>query len=517
LSSKTSSSSDKNVVDRRRKRSASSVLVRHLRQRIPDAGDTAVFEPELMYRYAESNRNAFISMPLLAFAVAVVASGYVGFTVALWWFLITSLSHGLLSAICYRYMKAAHEEGLTPTWRWMFLVAQVLIAFCWSVFALYSCSSCTGQAANTYSTLQFATIMVLQAITMIMSYGFGANLLVTSAPPTIVLSLRYLLTYDPAHMLMGAIVLGSQIFFSLMADRFKMSVISILAHKAEKETLIAELETAKSMSEEARRRAEEANLAKSRFLATMSHELRTPLNAILGFSEVMQAEVLGPIKNETYKEYVTDIHNSGKHLLNVINEILDLSRIEAGRHELQEEPIRLVHVVSEAIHMVQLRAKNKGIILSSHYEDNLPQIWADERSVRQITLNLLSNALKFTPSGGNVWVKVGWTTSGGQYLSVKDTGPGIPEEEIPIVLSTFGQGSIAIKSAEQGTGLGLPIVQALMHMHDGKFEIKSRLREGTEVIATFPRTRVLEVMRPVPATPPHAKRRSILSSKKSVA
>jgi two-component system, cell cycle sensor histidine kinase PleC len=482
LSKETSSTSDKNIVDRRRKRSASSVLVRHLRQRIPDAGDSSVFEPELMFRYAESHRNAFISMPIFAFVVAAVASGYVGFTPALWWFLITSLSHGLLAAICYRYMRVAHEEGLTSSWRWLFLTAQILIAFCWSVFALYGCSNCTPEGSDTYSTLQFATIMVLQAITMIMSYGFGANLLVTSAPPTIALSLRFLMTYDPAHMLMGGVVLGSLIFFSLMADRFKMSVISILAHKAEKETLIAELETAKSMSEEARRRAEEANLAKSRFLATMSHELRTPLNAILGFSEVMQTEVLGPISNPTYKEYVTDIHNSGNHLLNVINEILDLSRIEAGRHELQEEPI-----------------------------------WADERSVRQITLNLLSNALKFTPSGGNVWVKVGWTTSGGQYLSVKDTGPGIPEEEIPIVLSTFGQGSIAIKSAEQGTGLGLPIVQALMHMHDGKFEIKSRLREGTEVIATFPRTRVLEVMRPVPANPNRGPGRSILPKRKTVA
>jgi two-component system, cell cycle sensor histidine kinase PleC len=517
LSKESSTTSDKNIVDRRRKRSPSSVLVRHLRQRIPDAGDSSVFEPELMFRYAESHRNAFISMPIFAFVVAAVASGYVGFTPAVWWFLITSLSHGLLAAICYRYMRIAHEEGLTPTWRWMFLTAQILIAFCWSIFAIYGCSNCTPEGSDTYSTLQFATIMVLQAITMIMSYGFGANLLVTSAPPTIALSLRFLLTYDPAHMLMGGVVLGSLIFFSLMADRFKLSVISILAHKAEKETLIAELETAKSMSEEARRRAEEANLAKSRFLATMSHELRTPLNAILGFSEVMQTEVLGPINNPTYKEYVTDIHNSGNHLLNVINEILDLSRIEAGRHELQEEPIRLVHVVSEAIHMVQLRAKNKGIVLTTQFEENLPQIWADERSVRQITLNLLSNALKFTPSGGNVWVKVGWTTSGGQYLSVKDTGPGIPEEEIPIVLSTFGQGSIAIKSAEQGTGLGLPIVQALMHMHDGKFEIKSRLREGTEVIATFPRTRVLEVMRPVPATSNRSSGRSILPKRKTVA
>ncbi len=119
--------------------------------------------------------------------------------------------------------------------------------------------------------------------------------------------------------------------------------------------------------------------------------------------------MLGPIGNPSYKEYVADIHNSGKHLLNVINEILDLSRIEAGRQELQEESIRLAHVVEEAHHMVQLKAKNKGINIVSQFEDNLPLIWADERAVRQITLNLLSNALKFTPTGGTIWLKVGWT------------------------------------------------------------------------------------------------------------
>jgi two-component system cell cycle sensor histidine kinase PleC len=118
--------------------------------------------------------------------------------------------------------------------------------------------------------------------------------------------------------------------------------------------------------------------------------------------------------------------------------------------------------------------------------------------VRQIVLNLLSNAIKFTQRGGEIEVKVGWTAGGGQYVSVRDNGPGIPEEEIPVVLSSFGQGSIAIKSAEQGTGLGLPIVQALVHMHEGTFDLKSKLREGTEAIATFPRSRVMETLPPIP-------------------
>lgn len=144
--------------------------------------------------------------------------------------------------------------------------------------------------------------------------------------------------------------------------------------------------------------------------------------------------------------------------------------------------------------MMGLRARNKGLSIVEQYEENLPKIWADERAIRQITLNILSNAVKFTPTGGTISVKVGWTAGGGQYVSIRDTGPGIPEDEIPIVLSRFGQGSIAIKSAEQGTGLGLNIVQALVQMHGGSFTLTSKLREGTEVTFTMPQSRVLEVM-----------------------
>jgi two-component system cell cycle sensor histidine kinase PleC len=131
------------------------------------------------------------------------------------------------------------------------------------------------------------------------------------------------------------------------------------------------------------------------------------------------------------------------------------------------------------------------------FETDMPRIWADERAVRQVCLNLLSNAIKFTPQGGEIWLKVGWTASGGQYMSVKDTGPGIPEEEIPIVLASFGQGSNSIKSAEQGAGLGLPIAKSLVDMHGGTFTLKSKLRIGTEVIVTFPPERVMSALAPM--------------------
>jgi two-component system cell cycle sensor histidine kinase PleC len=283
----------------------------------------------------------------------------------------------------------------------------------------------------------------------------------------------------------------------MVANRLHISAISALEARSQLDDLIGEMEQAKAKSDEVARRAEAANLAKSRFLAQMSHELRTPLNAILGFSEVMKTEVFGEHAVPAYKEYSADIHNSGVHLLGLINEILDLSRIEAGRYELNEESVSLPAVVEDCHHLLKLRAANRGITIHEMFEADLPRLWADERALRQICLNLLSNAIKFTPQGGEIWLKVGWTASGGQYMSVKDTGPGIPEEEIPVVLASFGQGSNSIKSAEQGAGLGLPIAKSLTDLHGGTFVFKSKLRIGTEVVVTFPPERVVTAMAPV--------------------
>ncbi|HYC24404.1 MAG TPA: ATP-binding protein, partial [Roseiarcus sp.] len=145
-------------------------------------------------------------------------------------------------------------------------------------------------------------------------------------------------------------------------------------------------------------------------------------------------------------------------------------------------------------HLLGLRAKNRDISVIEALDANLPRIWADERAVRQVTLNLLSNAIKFTPRGGAITIKVGWTSAGGQYLSIRDTGPGIPEEEIPIVLSSFGRGSLAQKNAEEGTGLGLPIVKGLVELHGGDFQLRSKVREGTEAIVIFPPERVMDAL-----------------------
>jgi len=290
------------------------------------------------------------------------------------------------------------------------------------------------------------------------------------------------------------LALGTLLYFVVLARRIYDSQLNSLAFQAEKDLLIGELEQAKSISDEARRRAEEASLAKSRFLATMSHELRTPLNAILGFSEVMKSELFGAHSVEAYRDYSNDIHTSGEHLLMLINEILDLSRVEAGRYELKEEAVQLPGIIEDCRHLLAMRARKRGVTLTEVVEPNMPRIWADERAVRQVALNLLTNAIKFTPQGGQILVKVGWTIAGGQYFAIKDNGPGIPENEIPIIMSSFGRGSVAQKNADEGTGLGLPIVKGLVELHGGTFTLRSKLREGTEVVVVFPPERVMNAL-----------------------
>jgi two-component system cell cycle sensor histidine kinase PleC len=349
-------------------------------------------------------------------------------------------------------------------------------------------------------------MMFLMLLVIAVSSMLAANLpiaaLAATAPVAVAMALSFVMTGSLDNYILAALALAAEGYFVLLAHRLHSSTFATLEARAEKDALIGELEQAKAISDEARHRAESANVAKSRFLAQMSHELRTPLNAILGFSEVMKSEVFGEHSVPAYKEYSSDIHNSGVHLLGLINEILDLSRIEAGRYELNEESISLAAIVEDCHHLLQLRATNRGITIHEMFEQELPRIWADERAVRQICLNLLSNAIKFTPPGGEIWLKAGWTASGGQYMSCKDTGPGIPEEEIPIVLASFGQGSNSIKSAEQGAGLGLPIAKSLVDLHGGTFTLKSKLRIGTELVVTFPPERVVAAMAPMDAAPP---------------
>ncbi|MCX5514661.1 sensor histidine kinase [Kaistia algarum] len=480
--------------DRAERRRAAARTVRDLRERLTStSGTSPAFDQELLLHYATTRLAAAYALPMLVVLVGLVATLWLRLPAIVIWAAATLVIHAGGFWLCRRFVRQAVDRPDLRKWSKAFVVFEFLNGLPW-IGLLLATSTVHAPGIEIF---QFATMLTILAVGTMFASSLPAGAVAGTAPIALTMVALFALRQDVLYLALSFLSIGSEIFFLTLSQRLQAATMAMMHYRAEKDLLIAELGTAKAISDESRRRAEEANLAKSRFLATMSHELRTPLNAILGFSEVMQNEVLGPMQNATYREYAGDIHSSGQHLLDLINEILDLSRIEAGRYELNEEPVTLVHLVEDCENLMRLRAGKKGQKITRQVEPNLPRLWADERAVRQMVLNLLSNAIKFTQPGGEIAISVGWTAGGGEYVSVRDNGPGIPEEEIPIVLSAFGQGAIAIKSAEQGTGLGLPIVQAMAEMHDGTFELRSKLREGTEAIICFPRSRVMEPLAPI--------------------
>ena len=239
----------------------------------------------------------------------------------------------------------------------------------------------------------------------------------------------------------------------------------------------------------ARREAERASALKSDFLAKVSHEVRTPLNAILGFTEVIMEERFGPIGNERYRDYLKDIHSSGAHVMSLVNDLLDLSKIEAGRMDLDFAAVDINRVISECVAIMQPQANRERVIMRLALAPHLPKILADERSLRQITLNLLSNAVKFNEPGGQVIVATALSDDGHAVVRIRDTGIGMSETDIETALEPFRQ--LATSRQTDGTGLGLPLTKALVEANRAFFSIKSKKNEGTMVEVAFPPARLL--------------------------
>jgi two-component system cell cycle sensor histidine kinase PleC len=236
----------------------------------------------------------------------------------------------------------------------------------------------------------------------------------------------------------------------------------------------------------ARQQAEEASLSKTRFLANMSHELRTPLNAIIGFAEVIQKQLMGPLGNARYAEYVEDILSSGQHLLSLINNILDMSKIESGSWRIQPEMTDPVEIMEASLRTFRERAEGRGLFMTMTVDARLFEGFVDRQALRQILLNLISNAVKFTPAGGRIEVGATPLQDGAFAIWVSDSGIGIAPENIPVVMAPFGQVENDLTRQYEGTGLGLPLVKSLIEMHGGRFEIQSALNEGTTIRAEFP-------------------------------
>jgi signal transduction histidine kinase len=281
--------------------------------------------------------------------------------------------------------------------------------------------------------------------------------------------------------------------FEVGATDFVVKPIAwpLLGHRAK---FVLRINHVEQELREATRRAEAGNRAKSVFLTNMSHELRTPLNAIIGFAEVMTEEILGPLADKRYLQYANDIHSSGKHLLELVNDILDLSKIDAGMMEIHEDTVGVDKIIRATTILVQERAARHNIALHVSVPRPAPVIRADEVRLRQILINLVSNAVKFTPDNGAINVIVERNFDGGLNFIVKDTGIGMAEEDLPNIKEPFVQLDDPMKKRSDGTGLGVPLAIAMAHLHGGTITYDSQLGIGTTVTLTIPATRMLEII-----------------------
>ena len=459
-----------------------------------ESGHSIEFDKAILTIHAKNFLRTSLLIVTMIMLMGLASLAWLNYFGVILWVAVSISTQMLIIRITKRFLKreALSDEKIIA-WNRNFICCSLLSGIIWSTFLLIPVTT----VSFSQPVFMFTTLLLVGAIYCFISAHIPLALLCNILPITMVLTLSFGLSGYTSPIMMAGLFILAQVLFTLMARHIKENFVQMLIIRDEKDNLIVDLEETTLTANESARRAEEANIAKSRFLATMSHELRTPLNAIIGFSEIMKGELLGPLKNDSYKEYIVDIHSSGDHLLNLINEILDLSRIEAERYDLNEEAVCLADVVEDCKTLIEIRAKNKQIQVNFVYERNMPKVWADQRAIRQVVLNILSNAVKFTPQNGTITINTGWTSGGGQYVSVEDTGPGIPEDEIPTVMEQFGQGSSALKNAEQGTGLGLPISQALINIHGGTFDLKSKLRVGTTVIIALPRIRVMEALAPI--------------------
>lgn len=420
-------------------------------------------------------RTRTLILPVFGILCALIAQQWVSWpAAALWYCSIVLISQ--VQRICYRRIQQKRSHATAHAHQRTTILAELPLHLAW-----FSFIPLCWQANNLYNNAALMIFMLVSTGAAIRIYG-----------PCILQVLLFLLISLPLYLFytldngsgMGWVMRITQICYlgflgTLALEQYRQFRRTFLRQDTI-ETLLAQLR-------ETRNAAERSNRAKSTFLAGMSHELRTPLNAIIGFSDLIRQGVFGPVQPEKYSTYINDIHASGQHLLNLINDLLDLSKIEAGKRELKDTIIDLSKQVTDAALFVRLQAEDAGVSIRFDIENELHLI-ADQRAIRQILINLLSNAIKYSPKGETVTVFArhcdGWLEMG-----VTDHGVGMDENGIEKAIQPYGQINPHASGRVAGTGLGLPIAKALTEAHDATFHISSAIGAGTTVWGRFPPSR----------------------------
>ena len=449
------------------------------------------FVAMLAYDPASLPLNYDIGLTLLSIAIAMVVT-LAGFSIVL--YVRDALLGGAVFGVAVGSMHFTGMLALTGPftrdWDFAYVAASLVIGVVFGALALRVFTRSRGWRA----ALNGTNVMCLA----IAGLHFTAMSALTLTPdPVIVVPDGNLmppawLAVTVAAVMAMIVVLGmvAAITDHHLASRAAQEAERLRAHVAELQATKKELQATADNLTLALDAAAAASQAKSQFLATMSHELRTPLNAIIGFSELLKGELFGPIGDARYKGYVNDVHRSGKHLLALVNDVLDFSKIDAGHLTLQDDQIDIRDVLTTSLRMVEGQAASNGVAIQQEVAHDLPILRADERRIRQIMLNLLSNAIKFTPRGGAVRL-IAYVDEREFVVQVADTGIGMAKEDIPRALERFGQLDSDLNRKYEGTGLGLPLTKKLAELHGGRLEIESELCVGTKVTVAFPSERLI--------------------------
>jgi len=446
-----------------------------------EAGDWLALE-QLRLALNNLKPNVF-AMPLFAGVMCLMFSRWVAWpTLALWYAFV--VAGGVpLAVIAFELPKRSPEA--LRAWPWVPTAgfAYFLFTASWSSFGVMFWKPGDDQN-NLLILLLLGCTLAGNSALVGASRSLTINGYVVYGVSTIVLPL---ITGGIIYDSISAMALIFVAYMAFMSRQIYATARDMLLLRHDKDALIEALAKSKGQSEKALKRAEAANRAKSEFLANMSHELRTPLNAIIGFSEMIHSRAFSAERNI---EYGHIINQSGHHLLALINDILDLAKIEAGGLHLKETNFDLARLIENSVELMQARAEEGDIALHAECVTGPIEIRADERAMRQVLLNLLSNALKFTPAFGAVRAFLRLDADGSVAFGVTDTGYGIREEDLERVFQNFGQGRHDVAMPDKGTGLGLPIVKGLVEVHGGAIELKSRVGEGTTVTITLPPDRL---------------------------